>query len=94
MLGKGAVKGGAPVVARFLAPIAARFGAVVSEKIAAQAVIVVGAVGGAAVNLAFVEHFQSLGRGHFTVRRLERVYGAEIVRAEYEQLRSAADATR
>ena len=48
--------------------------------------MVVGAVGGAAVNLAFIEHFHSLARGHFTVRRLERVYGAEAVRAEYDRL--------
>jgi len=61
----------------------------VSQKIAAQAVAVVGAVGGAAVNLAFIEHFQDVARGHFTVRRLERVYGAEIVRAEYDRLKMA-----
>ena len=60
-----------------------------SQKIAAQAVAVVGAVGGAAVNLAFIEHFQDVARGHFTVRRLERVYGAEIVRAEYDRLKMA-----
>ena len=47
---------------------------------------------GAAVNLAFIEHFQEVARGHFTVRRLERVYGAEIVRAEYDRLRMAFDA--
>jgi hypothetical protein len=69
--------------------IASRFGIVVSQKIAAQTVTVVGAVGGAAVNLAFIEHFQDVARGHFTVRRLERVYGAEIVRAEYDRLKMA-----
>jgi hypothetical protein len=53
---------------------------------------VVGAVGGAAVNLAFIEHFQDVARGHFTVRRLERVYGAEIVRAEYDRLKTAFSA--
>ena len=42
-----------------------------------KAVVVVGAVGGAAINLAFIEHFQELANGHFTVRRLERVYGAQ-----------------
>ena len=31
------------------------------------------AVGGAAVNLAFIEQYHGLARGHFTVRRLERV---------------------
>jgi hypothetical protein len=87
VLRKSAVKGGSSALSRHLAPLAARFGAVVSQKLAAQAVMVVGAFGGAAINLAFVEHFQTLARGHFTVRRLERRYGAEIVRAEYERLR-------
>ena len=80
---------GAPFLVRFLTQIASRFGVVVSQKIAAQTVAVVGAVGGAAVNLAFIEHFQDVARGHFTVRRLERVYGAEIVRAEYDRLKTA-----
>ncbi len=89
---KGALRGGSALALRFLAPIVARFGAVVSEKLAAQAVAVVGALGGAAVNLAFIEHFQGLARGHFTVRRLERAYGADVVRAEYDRLKSAMPA--
>src|ERR1700737_3170980 len=88
-LDKGAIREGAPFLVRFLTQIASRFGVVVSQKIAAQTVAVVGAVGGAAVNLAFIEHFQDVARGHFTVRRLERVYGAEIVRAEYDRLKPA-----
>jgi EcsC protein family len=86
---RGAARGGSAMVMRFLAPIVTRFGAVVSEKIAAQAVAVVGAVGGAAINLAFIEHFQGLARGHFTVRRLERIYGEEALRAEYYRLKLA-----
>ena len=85
---KGAVREGAPVIVRFLTQVATRFGVVVSQKVAAQAVAVLGAVGGAAVNLAFIEHFQDLARSHFTVRRLERIYGAAAVRREYERLRS------
>ena len=77
----------APVLVRFLSQVAARFGVVVSEKLAAQAIPVVGAVGGAAVNAAFAHHFQAMARGHFTVRRLERKHGAEAVRFEYERLR-------
>ncbi len=92
VLDKGALRGGSAVALRMLAPIVSRFGAVVSEKLAAQAVAVVGAVGGAALNLAFIEHFQELARGHFTVRRLERAYGAEPVRAEYDRLKSLASA--
>src|ERR1700730_825453 len=91
-LDKGAIREGAPFLVRFLTQIASRFGVVVSQKIAAQTVAVVGAVGGAAVSLAFIEHFQDVARGHFTVRRLERVYGAEIVRAEYDRLKTAFSA--
>jgi EcsC protein family len=86
---KGAIREGAPLFLRFLTQIAPRFGVVISQKLAAQAVAVVGAFGGAAVNLAFAEHFQDVARGHFTVRRLERVYGADLVRAEYERLKSS-----
>ena len=85
---KGAIGESAPFLARFVTQIAARLGVVVSEKVAAQAVAVLGALGGAAVNLAFIEHFQDVASGHFTVRRLERVYGAEVVRGEYDQLKS------
>jgi EcsC protein family len=59
---------------------------VVTQKVAAQALPVVGALGGAAVNYAFIEHFQDVAHGHFTVRRLERVYGKEKIRVEYERI--------
>jgi hypothetical protein len=89
---KGALREGAPLFVRFLTQIASRFGIVVSQKAAAQAIAVLGAVGGAAVNLAFTEHFQDVARGHFTVRRLERIYGAEAVRAEYGRIKSRPSA--
>ena len=66
--------------------MASRFGVVVTQKVAAQALPVFGALGGAAVNYAFMEHFQEMARGHFTVRRLERVYGKNVVQTEYERL--------
>lgn len=80
----------APAVVRLVTQIAARFGLVVSEKAAAQAAPVLGAIGGAAVNAAFASHFQSLARGHFIVRRLERRHGGELVAFEYRRLRSEA----
>lgn len=73
-----------PALMRFAAQVAARFGIVVSEKVAAQAVPILGAVGGAAVNTVFMSHFQTTARAHFTIRRLERRYGAPSVRAAYE----------
>jgi hypothetical protein len=83
---RGLVKEGAPVLVRFIALVSSRYGLVVTQKAAAQAVPVVGALGGAAVNYAFVQHFQDIAQGHFTVRRLERLYGEGLVRAEYERI--------
>ncbi|MFC3125071.1 EcsC family protein, partial [Pseudoroseomonas globiformis] len=74
----------------FIAAIAARFMGPLMLKFGAQAAPVLGAAAGAAVNLAFLEHFRTLGRAHFTVRRLEREYGAEAVRAAYEVLAARA----
>jgi hypothetical protein len=82
----GAANETAPILVRLLGQIAARFGVVVSQKISAQAVPVLGAFGGAAVNYAFMDHFQSLAHGHFTIRRLERIYGSTNVRLAYEAL--------
>jgi hypothetical protein len=77
---------GAPLLVRFISMVAARFGVPVSQKAAAQMVPGIGAAGGAIVNLLFMDHFQEIARGHFTVRRLERTYSAEIVRAAYQGL--------
>jgi len=83
---KGLVNESAPAIVRFIAAIAARFGVVVSEKAAAQAVPAIGAAGGAIINTVFIDHFQDMARGHFIVRRLERKYGEKTVRREYEDL--------
>jgi hypothetical protein len=82
---RGLVEEGAPALVRLIAQLASRFGANVSQKVAAQAVPVVGAAGGAAINLIFIDHFQDMARGHFIVRRLERAYTPELVRAEYDR---------
>src|SRR4029079_11802207 len=88
---RGIVEQGAPILIRFIAQVASRFGAVVTQKVAAQALPVVGALGGAVVNLAFIEHFQNMAQGHFTVRRLERTYGKELVKSEYERIAQVLD---
>lgn len=81
----------APALVRLLSQIAGRFGIIVSEKLAAQSLPILGAAGGAAINYAFVGHFQAIAHGHFTIRRLERLYGPARVRQEYERLRQSRD---
>ena len=76
----------APALVRFIALVAERFGIQVTQKAAAQLVPIVGAAGGLLINLAFINHFQSMARGHFTVRRLEREYGEDTIEAEYRTL--------
>ncbi len=83
---KGLSAEGGPVLVRFLAAIGSRFGIVVSEKTAAMAVPAIGAVGGGVVNALFIDHFNSMARGHFKVRRLERKYGKQRVQDIYESL--------
>jgi len=85
---KGVIEEGAPVIVRLIARIAARFEVIVSEKVAAEAIPVVGAVSGAAINLAFITHFQQMAKGHFIVRKLERKYGKDEVEKQYTRLLS------
>jgi len=90
LLERGMSSASAPVVTGVVAEIATRFGVVVSERAAAGALPAIGALGGAVVNVAFMNHFQRLARGHFLMRRLERRYGIAAVRRGYEALASRA----
>ncbi|BAL26717.1 EcsC family protein [Azoarcus sp. KH32C] len=87
---QGAVQQGAPVILQLIAQIASRFSINVSQKVAAQAVPVVGAIGGAVINTVFIDHFQGMARGHFIIRRLERWHGSETVQRVYKGFSKAA----
>jgi hypothetical protein len=82
----GVIEQGAPALVRFITQVATRFGVVVTEKVAAQSLPAIGALGGAAINYIFIEHFQAVALGHFTVRRLERAYGKNLIQAEYGRI--------
>ncbi len=83
---RGAVDVSAPVVTSLVGEIVSRFGLVVSDKVAATAVPILGAVGGATVNVIFMDHFQRIAQAHFALRRLERVYGVAHIRQRYAEL--------
>jgi len=80
---KGLSDTAAPLLVKLISKIAERFGVQVTQKAAAQAIPALGAAGGAIVNTLFIDHFQDMARGHFIVRRLEGIYGAESVQALY-----------
>jgi hypothetical protein len=85
LLERGAANLAAPVVGGLVSEIATRFSVVVSERSAASAIPVLGAMGGATVNLLFMNHFQRVASGHFAIRRLEREYGPAVVRRLYDE---------
>ncbi|MGZ5652117.1 MAG: EcsC family protein [Usitatibacter sp.] len=82
---KGISKSGAPARLRLIPLIASRFGLGVAQKAAAQMIPVLGAAGGAIINTLFIGHYQDMARGHFIVRRLEKIYGAQPVRQAYDE---------
>ncbi len=74
------------MLVRLITTIASRFGVIVSEKVAAMAIPAIGAIGGALINTIFMDHFQDIAQGHFTIRRLERKHGAHLIEQEYKNL--------
>jgi hypothetical protein len=88
-LERGAIDASAPVVSNLVTEIVSRFGIVVSDKFAAGAVPIIGALSGATVNVIFMDHFQKIAKGHFTLRRLERTYGSAHIRQHYATLAAA-----
>ena len=71
-----------------LSEVASRYGVVLGEKFGLQAVPIAGAVAGASLNAAFLEHYRNLAGAHFTIRRLERTHGRTIVRAAADALKN------
>ena len=79
-------KEGAPALVKLVNAVATRFSIPVSQKLATQTIPAIGAVGGASVNLLFMEHYQQMARAHFTVRRLERQFGKKAVEKMYKEI--------
>lgn len=86
VLQKGFAKESAPAIVNFISKIASRFGIIISEGAAAKSVPVIGAASGGAINLVFMNHFQRMAEGHFTVKQLENKYGKEKVELVYKSL--------
>ncbi len=74
------------VLLQLIRQVASRLSVQISEQVAAKSIPALGAVFGAAINAAFIDHFQKIADAHFTVRALERRYGEARVRAEWDAL--------
>jgi hypothetical protein len=75
--------------------VASRFGLVAGEKLLAQAVPILGALTGGAINATYTDYYQTMAHVHFRLRRLEKVHDPDQVRSCFEQivraLKGAAD---
>ena len=85
----GLAKESAPPLVKLINAVASRFSVPVSEKLAAQTIPAIGLVGGASVNLLFIDHYQKMAIAHFTVRRLERMYGCHYIKRVYSEIVNA-----
>ncbi len=70
-------------VQNLISTIAPKLAAVLGQKLAAQAVPVIGAVSGAALNAAFLSYYREVARVRFELVKLGRIHGAEEVEAEF-----------
>ncbi len=61
-----------PAIHGIIARVAPRFAAVLGQKLAAQAVPLIGAMAGAATNYAFTSYYQEMARVYFGLRALAR----------------------
>jgi len=59
--------------------IAPRFASVLSQKLATQAVPVLGAAAGAGTNYAFIDYYVEMAHVHFGLRQAARTYGEDAV---------------
>lgn len=70
-------------VQNLIRTIAPKLAAVLGQKLAAQAVPVLGAVSGAALNAAFLGYYREVAHVRFAMLKLAQVYGTDAVEAEF-----------
>lgn len=72
-----------PAIQKLIATVAPRLAAAMGQKLALQAVPVIGAVTGAALNAAYLNYYRELARIRFALMRLAEAGGGEAVVAAF-----------
>lgn len=70
-------------VQSLITTIAPRLAVVMGQKLAAQAVPVLGAISGATLNAAYLSYYREIARVRFGLLRLTETHGAELVQEEF-----------
>lgn len=76
-------------LASVLEKVLPRFIPVISEKIIAQSVPILGAVAGSVINPTFIGYYQKMAHVHFRLRRLEERHDQDEIRACFERIMKA-----
>jgi len=71
-------------VQKIVAAVAPKLAAALGQKVMAQAVPVLGALTGAALNAAFLRYYREVARIRFALMRLAEVHGAEVVLSAFK----------
>ena len=69
--------------------VAPRFATVLSQKLASQAVPILGAAAGAGTNYAFTDYYVAMAHVHFGLRKLARDHGEAAVLEEFHRILAA-----
>lgn len=83
-----------PAIQKLIATVAPRLAATMGQKLAAQAVPVLGAVSGAALNAAFLQYYREMARIRFALMRLAEAQGGEAVVAAFARAIEAPRITK
>jgi len=73
-------------VHRLIGKVAPRFATVLTQKLASQAVPILGAAAGAGTNYAFTDYYVQMAHVHFGLRKLTREHGESPVLDEFHRL--------
>ncbi len=80
-----------PALHRLIAAVAPRFSTMMTQKLASQAVPVLGAIAGAGTNYAFVDYYVQMAHVHFGLRALYRKHGEGPVTDAFLRLLAEAE---
>ena len=81
-----------PALQNLIATVAPRFATIMSQKLASQAVPILGAVAGAGTNYAFVDYYVQMAHVHFGLRALYRKHGEGPVTEAFHRLLAESNA--
>lgn len=85
--------GAAPALVKLIARIARSFELALTEKLVAESIPLIGAIGGASINALFCDYFVDAARYHFGLLHLEQTHGKEAVQTEFTAIRGARTKT-